>query len=94
MNDSIVAWAPSGAYASGDGWFWMGVESSHRRRGLGGRLYERIEATLRALGVVRIETAPNDEDGRRFLVVRGYAVDAVDQEPRARPADRNSRSAS
>lgn len=77
LDGRIVAWAPSGAYESGDGWFWIGVEPSHRRRGLGGRLYERIEARLRALGVVRIETAPNDEDGRRFLVARGYEVDAV-----------------
>jgi GNAT superfamily N-acetyltransferase len=76
LDGSIVAWAPSGAYESSR-WFWIGVERSHRRRGLGSLLYERIEARLLALGVVRIETAPNDEDGRRFLVARRYELDAV-----------------
>ena len=77
LDGLIVAWAPSGAYESGAGWFWIGVQRSHRRRGLGGELYERIEARLLGLGVVRIQTAPSDEDGRRFLVARGFAVDQV-----------------
>jgi GNAT superfamily N-acetyltransferase len=73
----IVAWAPSGAYASGDGWLWIGVERSARRCGLGSRLYERIEARLRGVGVGRVEAAPNDEDGRRFLIAHGFGVDQV-----------------
>jgi GNAT superfamily N-acetyltransferase len=77
LDGRIVAWAPSGAYESGDGWLWIGVVPLHRRHGLGSLLYERIEARLDALGVLGIETAPNDEDGRRFLVARGYEVDAV-----------------
>lgn len=77
LDGSIVAWAPSGAYESGAGWFWIGVERSHRRQGLGRDLYERIEARLLGLGVARIQTAPSDEDGRRFLVARGFAVDQV-----------------
>lgn len=70
----IVAWAPSGIYASGDGWFWIGVGESHRRRGLGGHLYARIEARLRSGGATRLETMPNDDDGRRFLVARGFEI--------------------
>ena len=43
LDDRIVAWAPSGAYESGAGWFWIGAELSHRGHGLGSLLYERIE---------------------------------------------------
>ena len=73
----IVAWAPSGVYASGTGWCWVGVKRSERRRGLGGRLYAQIEARLGAAGATRIETAPNDDDGRRFLLARGFEVSNV-----------------
>ncbi len=70
----IVAWAPSGLYASGVGWFWIGVEQSHRGRGLGGRLYRHIAARLEAVGATRIETTPNDTAGRGFLLARGFEV--------------------
>jgi len=77
LDGRIVAWAPSGAYESGDGWLWIGVERSARRRGIGGRLYERIEARLRGAGVGRVEAVPNDEDGPRFLIARGFEVDQL-----------------
>src|SRR5262249_16353119 len=57
----IVAWAPSGLYASGTGWFWIGVHPEQRGLGIGGTLYAEIEARLRAAGAERIETTPNDE---------------------------------
>ena len=74
LDGSVVAWAPSGRYESGEGWFWIGVEHSHRGRGIGGRLYKHIETRLGALGATRIETTPNDEDGRRFLLARDFEV--------------------
>src|SRR5262245_39694839 len=70
----IVAWAPSGLYASGTGWFWIGVRPEHRGRGLGGTLYTRIETRLRAAGAELLETTPNDEAGRVFLQRRGFEV--------------------
>jgi GNAT superfamily N-acetyltransferase len=70
----LVAWAPSGRYASGVGWLGGGVASAHRRRGIGTALYERIEQRLRTLGADRLETAADDEDGRRFLLARGFEV--------------------
>jgi GNAT superfamily N-acetyltransferase len=70
----IVAWAPSGVYASRHGWFWIGVDRPQRRRGLGGRLLQRIEARLRGCGATHIDTTPNDEDGRRFVLARGFEV--------------------
>ena len=73
----IVAWAPSGIYSSRDGWLWIGVAPSERRRGLGAALYDRIETRLRGCGAVRIATAPSDEDGRRFLLARGFEIAAV-----------------
>jgi GNAT superfamily N-acetyltransferase len=69
----IVAWAPSGMYASGQGWFWIGVDAATRRRGIGGRLYARIERRLAGLGAERLRTFPNDDGGRRFLLARGFA---------------------
>jgi len=77
LDGRIVAWAPSGAYESAHGWLWIGVERLHRRRGLGGRLYEQIVDRLHRLGVRRLEAVPNDEDGCRFLVERGFEVDQV-----------------
>jgi GNAT superfamily N-acetyltransferase len=74
LDGTVVAWAPSGRYESGEGWFWIGVGRSHRRRGIGRRLYERIETRFGALGATRIETTPNDEDGRRFLLARDFEV--------------------
>jgi GNAT superfamily N-acetyltransferase len=77
LDGRIVAWAPSGGYESGDGWLWIGVDRSARRRGIGSELYERIEARLRGVGVGRVEAVPNDEDGRSFLLARGFEVDQV-----------------
>ncbi len=68
----IVAWAPSGMYESGDAWFWIGVERRERGQGLGGQLYERIEKRVRALDATSLATTPNDDDGRRFLLGRGF----------------------
>jgi GNAT superfamily N-acetyltransferase len=73
----IVAWAPSGRYDSGAGWFWVGVLPESRRHGIGRAIYEHIERRLRELGVDSIETTPNDEDGRCFLVTRGFAISAT-----------------
>ena len=66
---AIVAWAPSGMHADGSGWFWIGVDAAHRRRGIGTALYERIEARL---GSRLLRTSANDEDGRTFLEHRGF----------------------
>jgi GNAT superfamily N-acetyltransferase len=69
----LVAWAPSGIHGDGSGWFWIGVEPSVRRRGVGAALYARIEQRLRGLGAPLLRTEIDDEDGRRFLVRRGFA---------------------
>ena len=74
LDGRIVAWAPSGIYGSRDGWLWIGVAHAERRRGIGSGLYARIEERLRTCGAVQLATAPNDEDGRRFLLARGFAV--------------------
>lgn len=73
----LVAWAPSGLYQSGAGWFWIGVQPLVRRQGVGSAVYDHIEARLRDQGARRIETTPNDEQGRRFLVSRGFEVSAT-----------------
>jgi GNAT superfamily N-acetyltransferase len=68
----VVAWAPSGLYASGDGWFWIGVDAAARGRGIGSRIYDRVEARLHGLGASTLATTPNDDDGRRFLLAREF----------------------
>jgi GNAT superfamily N-acetyltransferase len=68
----IVAWAPSGVHGDLTGWFGISVDPAYRRRGIGGALYERIEARLRDLGAPTLTAQPNDDDGRRFLEQRGY----------------------
>ena len=70
----LIAWAPSGVYASGAGWFWIGVQHGHRRRGLGTRLYDQIENRLLRAGGKRIDTTASDGEGRAFLLGRGFAV--------------------
>lgn len=70
----IVAWAPSGLYESGTGWFWIGVHLDARRRGIARAIYGHVEARLREHGATRLETTPNDEQGRRFLTARGFVV--------------------
>src|SRR5262245_28488799 len=73
-GDRVVAWAPSGLYESGSGWVWVGVHPDARRCGVGGSIFARIETRLRDLGADRITTTPNDEDGRQFLLRRGFEV--------------------
>ena len=73
----VVAWAPSGLYHSGTGWFWIGVQRDFRARGIGSVTYDHVEARLRDVGADRIETTPNDEAGRQFLLSRGYGVSAI-----------------
>jgi GNAT superfamily N-acetyltransferase len=70
----IVAWAPSGLYESGSGWFSVGVRPEARRRGVGSSIFDHIETRLGDLGADRITTTPNDEDGRQFLLRRGFDV--------------------
>jgi GNAT superfamily N-acetyltransferase len=74
IDGRIVGWAPSGTYESGSGWFWIGVDASCRRHGIGGELYRRIESLLAGLGATRVETTANDGDGRAFLLARGFRV--------------------
>jgi GNAT superfamily N-acetyltransferase len=53
---------------------WAGVLPSHRRRGLGGRLYELAEAHLRDQRAQRIESnyRPDEPEGRRFAERLGF----------------------
>lgn len=74
LDGRLVAWAPSGMYDSGIGWFWTGVERSRRRKGIGSLLYAAIEERLRAAGATRLDTWPDDEEGRLFLLQRGFEV--------------------
>lgn len=77
VDGAIVAWAPSGRHGDGSGWFWIGVAPAHRNRGVGRTLYDRIEARLRTLGAPLLRTEINDEDGRAFLLHRGFAATNV-----------------
>ncbi|HST18997.1 MAG TPA: GNAT family N-acetyltransferase [Gaiellaceae bacterium] len=90
IDSRVIAWAPSGTYASGSGWFWIGVDASCRRRGIGVELYRRIESRLADLGATRLETTPNDGEGRAFLLARGFEVANVmrasELDPRTVPA--------
>src|SRR5690349_10073395 len=69
VDGTIVAWAPSGVHGDGSGWLWIGVDPAHRRHGIGGALYQRIEARLRGR---LLRTSANDFDGRSFLERRGF----------------------
>ena len=64
-----------GRRASGAGWFWVGVEETCRRHGLGDTLYAQIESRLRAAGAL-LETTPNDADGRASWLPRIVEVAA------------------
>lgn len=86
----LVAWAPSGRYASGAGWLGGGVARVQRGRGLGSVLYERIEQRLRGLGADRLETAATDEDGRRFLLARGFEVANIQRRSELDPRNETS----
>lgn len=72
-DGKVVAWAPSGMYGDGTGWFGITVDPAYRRRGIGGSLYERIETRLRGLGSPRLTAQTSAEDGKRFLERRGFA---------------------
>jgi GNAT superfamily N-acetyltransferase len=58
----------------GIGGLWVGVMPAHRRRGLGGSLYDQAEAHLRALDAHRLESTirAGDDEARRFSETRGY----------------------
>lgn len=71
-DGAVVAWAPSGTHVEGRAWFGITVGPSHRRRGIGGALYEHIEERVRRLGATSLGTQILDEDGRRFLERRGF----------------------
>ena len=72
VDGEVGAWCPSGMYDDGRGWFWIGVAPPHRRHGIGTALFERLAARLANAGAQAIETQINDEDGRRFLLERGF----------------------
>jgi GNAT superfamily N-acetyltransferase len=72
VDGAIVAWAPSGVRGDGSGWFWVGVDAAHRRRGIGSALYDRIDGRLRGLRADVLRTQINDEDGRAFVEHRGF----------------------
>ena len=62
------------------GWIYaLGVHPKFRRRGIGGALLERAEATLAALGCpkINLQVATSDAGARRFYEARGYDLDAV-----------------
>jgi GNAT superfamily N-acetyltransferase len=77
IGGRVVAWAPSGLYQSGTGWFWIGVQPDFRARGIGSVIYDHVEARLLDLRADRIETTPNDDAGRQFLLSRGFRVSAT-----------------
>jgi GNAT superfamily N-acetyltransferase len=60
---------------------WAGVLPSHRRQGIGGRLYELAEAHLREHRARRIESRyrADDADGRRFAERLGFEETRRDQ---------------
>jgi GNAT superfamily N-acetyltransferase len=64
VGDDVVGWAPSQR-----GWFFVGVHPEHRRRGLGGALFERIAERRRGERATAIAL---DDDGVRFLERRGF----------------------
>ncbi|HEV8461688.1 MAG TPA: GNAT family N-acetyltransferase [Gaiellaceae bacterium] len=72
VDGEVAAWCPSGMYDDGRGWFWIGVAPTRRRNGIGAALFERLAARLANAGARAIETQINDEDGRRFLLDRGF----------------------
>jgi GNAT superfamily N-acetyltransferase len=64
VDGEVVGWAPSAK-----GWFFVGVHPDHRRRGLGGRLLDRIVERHRGEQAAAITL---DHDGARFLERRGF----------------------
>ena len=72
VDGLLVGWCPSGTHDDGRGWFWIGVDSACRRRGIGSAFYDRLERRLRGLGAPGLTTQTNDDDGQCFLVARGF----------------------
>jgi GNAT superfamily N-acetyltransferase len=66
-----IRWAVA---AEGIASAWAGVFPSHRRRGVGGRLYELAEAHLRSREVRRIESSYREDEpeGRAFAQKLGF----------------------
>jgi GNAT superfamily N-acetyltransferase len=69
VDGAIAAWAPSGLHGDGSAWFWIGVDPTFRRRGVGTAIYDRIAARL---GTRLLRTSANDGDGRTFLEHRRF----------------------
>jgi GNAT superfamily N-acetyltransferase len=64
----------------GKGRFWIGVHPERRGRGIGGELYERVEAYLRANGAWRLRSwVDGDPAGERFLARRGFERRGADR---------------
>ncbi|HYY75996.1 MAG TPA: GNAT family N-acetyltransferase [Gaiellaceae bacterium] len=65
---------------------FVGVHPDHRRRGIGGRLYELAETHVAAAKRLYAESDGGD-DARRFLLARGYREDRAERvsvlDPRA-----------
>jgi GNAT superfamily N-acetyltransferase len=63
----------------GKGRFWVAVAREHRRRGIGGTLYEVVEEYLRGRGAWRARANVDaDPAGERFLRERGFDRTGVD----------------
>jgi GNAT superfamily N-acetyltransferase len=69
----IVAFARSRLAGDADAWAWVGVLPSHRGRGLGAALYDRIEQVLRRHAVATVRATTDNEDGGTFAARHGYA---------------------
>jgi GNAT superfamily N-acetyltransferase len=55
---------------------WVGVRPDLRRRGIGARLWERVEAHAREVGARKLRSSATSDqpDGERFLLERGFTV--------------------
>jgi GNAT superfamily N-acetyltransferase len=88
----VIGFAVAGrqTWSAGEvGFAYAGVRPDFRRRGVGGRLWDEVEAHLAPLGMARILSGSerNDEDSARFLRRRGFRHTRDDQawsvDPRA-----------
>jgi GNAT superfamily N-acetyltransferase len=69
VDGEVVGWAPSAR-----GWFFVGVHPAHRRKGLGGGLFERVAERRRGEWVAAITL---DAEGACFLERRGFEYQAT-----------------